>query len=55
MEKITDFSYELIYKIIDNRYRNLKPIITTSNLNDNEIKEKLSERIVSRIYEMCKG
>ena len=54
-EKITEFSYEQIYKIIDSRYRNMKPVIITSNLNDNEIKEKLSERIVSRIYETCKG
>ena len=55
VEKASDFTVEYIYKIIDNRYCNLKPVIITSNLTDDELKEKLSERIISRIYEMCKG
>jgi DNA replication protein DnaC len=55
VEKTTEFTVEYIYKIIDSRYRNLKPVIVTSNLTDDELKEKLSERIISRIYEICKG
>ena len=54
-EKTTDWASELFYKIIDSRYSNLKSTIITTNLTDQELKEKLSERLVSRIYEMCKG
>ena len=54
-EKTTDWTNELFYKIIDYRYSNLKPLIITTNLTDQELKEKLSERLISRIYEMCKG
>jgi DNA replication protein DnaC len=55
IEKTTDWTHELFYKIIDSRYSNLLPVIITTNLTDIEIKDKLSERIISRIYEMCKG
>ena len=54
-EKTTDWASELFYKIIDSRYSNLKSTIITTNLTDQELKEKLSERLISRIYEMCKG
>ena len=54
-EKTTDWANELFYKIIDYRYSNLKPVIITTNLTDQELKEKISERLVSRIHEMCKG
>lgn len=55
IEKSTDWTHELFYKIIDSRYSNMLPTIITTNLTDIEIKEKLSERIISRIYEMCQG
>lgn len=55
IEKSTEWTHELFYKIIDTRYKDMKPIIITTNLTDNEIKKKLSERIASRIYEICKG
>ena len=55
IEKSTEWSHELFYKIIDTRYSNLKPTIITTNLSDEELKVKLSERIVSRIFEMCEG
>lgn len=54
-EKATEWVQEIFYSIIDYRYRELKPTIITTNLTDIEIKEKLSERLISRIYEMCKG
>lgn len=55
IEKSTDWTHELFYQIIDSRYSNLKPVIITTNLTDEEIKAKLSERIISRVYEMCQG
>lgn len=55
VEKISDWVHEIFYKIIDHRYNEMKPLIIMSNLSDEEIKAKLGERIISRIYEMCKG
>lgn len=55
IEKLTDWSHELFYRIIDKRYSCMLPLIITTNLTDTEIKEKLSERVISRIYEICKG
>ena len=53
-ENITDWSYEMLYQIINYRYSNLLPTIFISNLSDLELEKKLDKRIVSRIYEMCK-
>ncbi|MEW6557198.1 MAG: ATP-binding protein [Elusimicrobiota bacterium] len=54
-EKVTDWSLETLYLIIDRRLRNLKhELIITSNLDLNEISENLSDRIASRITEMCR-
>lgn len=54
-EKITDWSLEIMYLIIDRRLRTLKHgIIITSNLDLSEIGEKLSDRIASRIAQMCR-
>ena len=55
IEKSTEWTHELFYKIIDTRYSNQKPTIITTNLSDEELKIKLSERITSRVYEMCEG
>ena len=54
-EKTTDWVLETYFEIIDYRYANLLPTIIATNLTDKEIKEKLSERIMSRIYEVNKG
>lgn len=52
-EKITDFSAEQFYRIINNRYESSLPIIFTSNLSVSQLSEKVGDRIVSRIIEMC--
>jgi len=54
-EKVTEWSYETLYQIINYRYSNMIPTILISNLNDKELSEQLDRRIASRIYEMCKG
>lgn len=51
-EKISDWSKEVLYLIIDRRYRNCKQTIITSNLSLRDISEKIDERIASRICEM---
>ena len=54
-EKTTDWVLDIFFEIIDFRYSEMKPVIIATNLTDTEIKQKLDERIMSRIYEMCKG
>lgn len=57
VERKTDYVKEMIYQIIDNRYRSGKPLIVTTNLaienliNATDISDK---RTYSRILEMCK-
>jgi DNA replication protein DnaC len=52
-EKYSEFREEVLYKIIDYRYRNKLPVYITSNLSTSELAEKYSVRLVSRILEMC--
>lgn len=54
VEKASDFSTLMLYLIINRRCTQKKQTIITSNLNLEEIKERLSDRISSRIKGMCK-
>lgn len=54
-QKISDFSIETIYLLIDRWSRKEKPkIFITSNLNLSEIGNTIGDRIASRITGMCK-
>lgn len=52
-EKCSPWSLQVLYLIIDRRDRFMRPTIITSNLSLDEIKNKLSDRISSRICGMC--
>ena len=55
-ERDTSYMNEMIFNIIDSRYRNGKPLIVTSNLTQAELTAPCSvdkERIYSRLLEMC--
>lgn len=57
-ESNTEWAKEKIYEIIDSRYRDGKPIIITTNLTTNQLKNKLASgdgvyRTYDRIVEMC--
>ncbi|MBA7665253.1 DNA replication protein DnaC [subsurface metagenome] len=54
VEKITDWSLQTLYLIIDGRNDRLKSTIITSNLDLPEIEKKIDPRIASRIVEMCR-
>ncbi len=54
VEKASDFSTLMLYLIINRRCTQHKTTIITSNLTLEEIKERLSDRIYSRIKGMCK-
>jgi len=53
-EKISDWSRQMFYVLIDRRYRNQKQTIITSNLNLKQISELIDDRISSRIVGMGK-
>lgn len=55
-ERGTDYTLERVYDIIDSRYRCNKPIILTTNLTMEQMKECDDiryNRIYDRIFEMC--
>lgn len=55
VERITDWSFQLLYIIINYRYENMKKTIFTSNFSLLELAERLGDdRIPSRIQQMCK-
>ena len=54
VEKASEFSTLMIYLIINRRCTSGKTTIITSNLNLEEIKDRLSDRISSRIKGMCR-
>jgi hypothetical protein len=55
--KATDWAYEILKSLIDERYKTRRPTIFTSNrsLPDLRAAGLYDERITSRIFEMCGG
>ena len=54
-EKCTEWSNNIIYTIINNRYENYKPTIVTTNFSVKELENQIGEASVSRLIEMCDG
>lgn len=52
-EKITDWVLETFYRIVNQRYENMLPVIFTSNFSLDELADRLGERIPSRIVGSC--
>lgn len=52
-EKASEFVEEFFYLLINTRYENVHPMIFTSNLPLSALAERIGDRIVSRIKEMC--
>jgi len=53
VEKPTEWVLQTLYTIIDRRNRDMKQTVFTSNYSIIGLKERTSERIVSRIVELC--
>lgn len=53
VERDSPVVYEMMYAVIDSRIRAKKPMIITTNLTANELKNTVDTRIRSRLYEMC--
>ncbi len=55
-ERCTDYALEKVYNIVDERYRQKLPMILTTNLTLQEMKDETDiryARIFDRIFEMC--
>lgn len=52
-ERVSDWSIQMLYLLIDRRYREMRHTLLSSNLSLPEIAEKIDNRIASRIAEMC--
>lgn len=55
-ERNTSYMDEIVFSVIDTRYRQKKPLIVTTNLSGDQLKDTRDisyRRILSRLYEMC--
>jgi len=52
-EKLSEWVSETFYLIINRRYEEMIPTIFTSNLDIGQLAERIGDRTVSRIVEMC--
>lgn len=52
-EKPSDWVAETLYYLINSRYENMKTTIFTSNLSLDKLSDRIGDRVVSRIAEMC--
>ena len=55
-ERKTEYMQEIVFNVIDSRYRANLPLIVTTNLTREELmhpSELMYERIFSRLFEMC--
>lgn len=53
-ERVSNWSIQMLYLLIDRRYRDMKQTLISSNLSLSDIAKKLDDRIASRIMETCK-
>lgn len=54
-EKESQFTKELLYRVINTRYKEKLPLIITTNLTLQELAARLDYAVFSRIVEMCRA
>jgi len=58
-EKLTEWTKEKLFNLVNSIYLHRKPVIFSSNLTGNKLKEHFdmngSDKIVDRLLELCKG
>lgn len=54
-EKISEWSQSIMFDVINYRYEHLLPIVITTNLKNDALKEYLGGAVWSRLCEMCFG
>lgn len=55
VERPTEYVADVLYRIIDRRYRRELPIFATSNLDLGALAKRIDDRIPSRLAAMCEG
>jgi DNA replication protein DnaC len=51
--KLTEWTEEITYRLINHRYEQCLPGIFTSNVPPTQLRDALGERVASRLVEMC--
>ena len=51
--KLTEWTEEVTYRLVNYRYEQCLPGIFTSNVPPAQLRDALGERIASRLVEMC--
>lgn len=51
--KLSEWTEEVTYRLVNHRYEQCKPAIFTSNVPPAQLRDALGERIASRLTEMC--
>lgn len=51
-EKPSDWTQQILFEIVDHRYRSKKPILITSNLNPQQLSHQVGEATMSRLINM---
>ena len=51
--KLTEWTEEVTYRLVNHRYEQCRPGIFTSNVPPGQLRDVLGERIASRLTEMC--
>jgi len=52
-ERLSDWTGDVLYQIVNGRYNADRPIIVTSNLTLDELRTQFHDRLSSRLFEMC--
>lgn len=52
-ESITEWSREIFFRLFEHRLNRRLPVIVTSNLSLKELRERMHDRVVSRILGLC--
>lgn len=53
-EKISDWTREIFFNVINERYNWMRPIVMSTNLTFKEIAQHYGDRMASRLYEMAR-
>lgn len=53
-EKVTDWTRETLFALIDHRYRYMRKTYVTTNLSHTELVNQIGDRSTSRLVEMCR-
>ena len=54
VERVTDWTRQIFYTIINKRYNSMKSTVVTTNVSISQLETEFDARITSRLVEMCR-